>query len=72
MRKFKVYQRRWGTSTKRMITDYETGQIRYTEVYYVDMVPIMSINAYSPEAALRIAKQKGVIAPIIGAANELA
>lgn len=72
MRKFKVYRRVWGRGVKRKMLDYETGQVRDTVVFPVEMEPTMTINAKTPEAALRIAKQKGVPCPIIGEANEKA
>ncbi len=70
MRKFKVYRRQWGSSSSRMMYDFATGKMVQTIAFRVDMVPIMTINAYSPEHALRIAKQKGVTLPIIGEAND--
>lgn len=57
MKKFKVFRRRW------------IGKVDPQDLFtpvYVEMVPVMTISAKTPEAALRIAKQKGEVAPIIG------
>lgn len=61
MRKFKVFQRRW--------IEVPPSRLIKNPMPLVEMVPIMTINAKTPEAALRIAKQKGQLAPIIGEAE---
>lgn len=71
MRKFKVYRRKWGRGTLRNHFDFNTGRTTQLETFGVEMVPVMTINAKTPEAALRIAKQKGELAPIIGDAHEV-
>ena len=57
MKKFKVFRRRW---MGRPDPDDPFAPM------YVEMVPVMTLNARSPEHALQIAKQKGEVAPIIG------
>lgn len=57
MKKFKVFRREW------------TKLPGKQEWFRATMTPVMTLNAKTPEAALRIAKQKGEVAPIIGDAN---
>lgn len=61
MQKFKVYRRHW---LKPLPSPRGEEQWAVAE-----MRPVMTLNAKTPEAALRIAKQKGEVAPIIGEAD---
>ena len=52
MKQWKVYRRKW---------------IQLAEnLYLAEMVPVMTLNARSGPEALRIAKQKGELHPIVG------